>query len=266
MEDKENAKINIHFHTMNELVRDAVKYEDFRQKRNLHVQNFRARKKKAEEQAKNARVLRPIPRQTHDDNIVSHVLEEISTLSIAERKVAVQSKFRTIALYDINKSHTSYIIQMEHNNRSIDWLKVVKPSVDKKGFGLFAMQNISQYKLVTLYLGDLFTTEHEKNQAVGHEKYTLLSHVTHSDKKGWSQNKKKAMYVVPKLKKKTWKDKVDEIYIGGHLVNQFQGTHKKTANVAFSYYFQIYSVQNIKAGDELLINYNNRNNIGNLKK
>ena len=169
MEDKENAKINIHFHTMTDLVSQAAKYEDFRKKRNLHTQNCRARKKKAEEQAKNARVLRPIPRQMHDDIIVSHVLEEISTLSIAKRKVAVQSKFRTVALYDINKSHTSYIIQMEHNNRSIDWLKVVKPSVDKKGFGLFAMQNISQYKLVTLYLGDLFTTEHEKNQAVGHE-------------------------------------------------------------------------------------------------
>ena len=72
------------------------------------------------------------------------------------------------------------------------------------------------------------------------------------------------MYVVPKLKKKTWKDNVDEIYIGGHLINEFQNTHKKTANVAFSYYFQIYSVQKIKAGDELLINYNKRKRIGNL--
>ena len=93
-----------------------------------------------------------------------------------------------------------------------------------------------------------------------------MSHVTYSEYRGWSQNKKKAMYVVPKLKKKTWKDNVDEIYNGGHLINEFQNTHKKTANVAFSYYFQIYSVQAIKAGDELLINYNKRRNIGNLKK
>ena len=132
---------------------------------------------------------------------------------------------------------------MEHNNTYIDWLRVSKPSVDKNGFGLFiAMQNISPYKLVTLYLGDIFTTEHEKNKAVGNETYTLLSHVTYSEYRGWSQNKKKAMYVVPKLKKKTWKNNVDEIYIGGHLVNEFQGMHKKTPNVAFSYYFQIYSV------------------------
>ena len=144
----------------------------------------------------------------------------------------------------------SYIIQMQHNNRSIDWLKVVKR------FGLFAMQDISENKLITLYLGDLFTTEHEKNKVVGNEKYTLMSHVTYSKYKGWSQNKKKAMYVVPKLKKKTWKDNVDEIYIRGHLINEFQNTHKKTANVAFCYFIHINSMQEIKAGDELLVNYN----------
>ena len=138
--------------------------------------------------------------------------------------------------------------------------------MDKNGFGLFAMQDISQYKLVALYLGDVFTTEREKNKAVGNKTYTLLSHVTYSEYRGWSQNKKKAMYVVPKLKKKTWKNNVDEIYIGGHLVNEFQGMHKKTPNVAFSYFFQIYTTKNIKAGDELLINYGKKYNIGNLKK
>ena len=138
----------------------------------------------AEEAEKNARVLRPIPRQIHQDIIVSHVLEEISKLSIAERKLVVQSKFRTMTLYDINKCDTSYIIQMEHNNTYIDWLRVSKPSVDKNGFGLFAMQNISPYKLVTLYLGDLFTTEHEKNKAIGNEKYMLMSHVTYNEYNG----------------------------------------------------------------------------------
>lgn len=266
MEEKENAMMNIHVHTVNDLVLKAGKYENIRTKRNLATQNWRARKKKTEETAKNARILRAVPRQIHQDILVSQVLEEISKLSIDERKSAVQSKFRTMTKYDINKTDTSYIIQMEHNGTYIDWLRVAKPSVDKNGFGLFAMQDISPYKLVTLYLGDVFTTEREKNKAAGNETYTLLSHVTYSDYRGWSPNKKKSMYVVPKLKKKTWKDNVDEIYIGGHLVNEFQGTHKKSANVAFSYYFQIYSVQAIKAGDELLINYNKRRNIGNLKK
>ena len=64
------------------------------------------------------------------------------------------------------------------------------------------------------------------------------------------------MYVVPKLKRNTWEDNVDEMYIGGHLIND-QNTHKKSANVAFSYFFQIYSVQEIITGDELLVNYNN---------
>ena len=66
------------------------------------------------------------------------------------------------------------------------------------------------------------------------------------------------MYVVPKLKRKKWKPNVDEMYIGGHLINDFHGTHKKSANVAFSYFFQIYSIKDIKAGDELLVNYNHR--------
>ena len=94
----------------------------------------------------------------------------------------------------------------------------------------------------------------------------MLSHVTCSEYKGWSQNKKRSMYVIPKLKNKTWKDNMDEIYIGGHLVNVFQGTHKKTPNVAFSYFFQIYTTKNVKAGEELLINYGKKYNIGNLRK
>ena len=89
MEEKENAMMNIHVHTVNNLVLKAGKHEDFRKKRNLATQNCRARKKKAEEEAKNARILRPVPRQIHDDMIVSHVLEEICKLSIAERKLAV---------------------------------------------------------------------------------------------------------------------------------------------------------------------------------
>ena len=95
---------------------------------------------------------------------------------------------------------------MNHNTQWIDWLKVKKPSVDAKGFGLFAMQDISQYKVITLYLGDLFTTEDEKNNAIGSAKYTLMSHATYNKYNGWNENKKKVMYVVPKLKRKTWKN------------------------------------------------------------
>ena len=258
--------INIHVHHFNKLLQKEAKLEEQRKRRNLNTQNCRARKKKAEEAEKNAMVLRTNPRQNHQDHLVSSVLEDISKLSIDERKVAVQSKFRTISLYDIHKKDTFYIIQMEHNGNYIDWLKVAKPSVDKKGFGLFAMTDISEYKLVTLYLGDVFTTEREKNKAIGSDIYTLLSHVTYNDTRGWKLNKKKSMYVVPKMKKKTWRDNVDEIYIGGHLVNSFQGTHKKSANVGFSYFFQIYTTQNVKAGDELLVNYGTKFHFGNLGK
>ena len=266
MENKENAKINIHVHHFMEFLEMKAKVEEQRKRWNRNTRNCRARKKKAKEAEKNAVVLRSNPRQNHQDHLVSNVLEEISKLSIEKRKVAVQSKFRTMSMYDIHKKDTSYLIQMEHNGNYIDWLKVAKPSVDKKGFGLFAMMDISEYKLVTLYLGDVFTTEHEKNKAIGNDHYTLLSHVVYNDTKGWKRNKKKSMYVVPKMKKKTWKDKVDEIYIGGHLVNTYKGTYKKSANVGFSFFFQIYTTQNVKAGDELLVNYGSKFNLGTLGK
>ena len=266
MEIEENAKMWIHAHHFRELIQLQAKLEKERIQRNINTQNCRKRKKEAEEAQKNAVVLRTNPRQNHQDHLVSNVLEEISKLSIEERKVAVQQKFRTMSMYDIKKKDTFYIIQMEHNGFHIDWLKVAKPSVDKKGFGVFAMTDISEYKLVSLYLGDVFTTECEKNKAIGSDIYTLLSHVIYNDTRGWKLNKKKSMYVVPKMKKKTWKDNVDEIYIGGHLVNSFKGTHKKSANVGFSYFFQIYTTQNIKAGDELLVNYGTKYQFGNLEK
>ena len=266
MENKENAKVNIHVHHFIEFIQMKAKLEQQRIQRNLNTQNCRKRKKEAKEAEKNAVVLRTNPRQNHQDHLVSNVLEEISKLSIEKRKVAVQQKFRTMSMYDIKKKDTFYLIQMEHNGFHIDWLKVANPSVDKKGFGVFAMMDISEYKLVSLYLGDVFTTECEKNKAIGNDYYTLLSHVMHNDTRGWKRNKKKSMYVVPKMKKKTWKDKVDEIYIGGHLVNSFKGTHKKSANVGFSYFFQIYTTQNVKAGDELLVNYGSKYDFGNLGK
>ena len=128
----------------------------------MQLRNVDQRKKTLQE-AKNNRVLRPIPRLNHYDMIVSHELEEISKVSTTDKKIAVQSKFRTILLYGRKRGELSYIIQMKHSTQLIDWLKVKKPSIDAKGFGLFAMQDISQHKLITFYLGDLFTTEDEKN-------------------------------------------------------------------------------------------------------
>ena len=85
-----------------------------------------------------------------------------------------------------------------------------------------------------------------------------MLHVTYNEYNGWNENKKKVMYVVPNLEREKWKDNVDEMYIGGHLINDYHNTSKKSANVAFSYFFQIYSIQEFKTGDELLVNYNNR--------
>ena len=40
-----------------------------------------------------------------------------------------------------------------------------------------------------------------------------MSHVTYNKYNGWKENKKKVMYVVPKLKREKWKDNVDEMCI-----------------------------------------------------
>ena len=95
----------------------------------------------------------------------------------------------------------------------------------------------------------------KKNNANGSATYTLMSNASYNNHNGWKENKKKVMYVVPKLNGQKWKDNVDKMYIGSHLINDFHGTYKKSANVDFSYFFQVYSVQSIKAGDELLANY-----------
>ena len=80
---------------------------------------------------------------------------------------------------------------MHHNNHWIDWLKGEKPSVDAKGFNLFAMQDISEHKLITLYLGDISTTEKGKNNAIGNANYTLMSNITHNDNNDWKKIKRR---------------------------------------------------------------------------
>ena len=81
------------------------------------------------------------------------------------------------------------------------------------------MQYISENKPITLYLGDIFTTEHEKkNNVVDNEKYTLMQHVIYNKYNDWNENKKMVRYVVPKLKRNTWEDNVDEMYITGYLI------------------------------------------------
>ena len=245
----------------------AAKYDKNRKLNNGYVKNNREKKQKLLEEENNKPVLRHIPTVNHVDVVVGDELERISKLGINERIIEVDTKFRTIQKY---KMKDTYIIQMRHNKHWIDWLKVVKPSVDEKGYGLFAMQDISSYKLVTLYLGDFFTEKEEEDwkKTKGQEKYTLESNVTYDDRYGWKTNKKRKMYVVPKMKRNKWKPVVDDMYIGGHLINDFHHTHRKSANVAFSYFFQIYSIKEIKAGDELLVNYHIRakQSLGELSK
>ena len=62
--------------------------------------------------------------------------------------------------------------------------------------------------------------------------------------------------MTPEIKGKKWVGNVDKVYLGGHLINTFDRVNKKSANVAFDYYFGVYSLKPIKRGDELLVLYN----------
>ena len=83
--------------------------------------------------------------------------------------------------------------------------------------------------------------------------YTLCSEVSFNTK--WVSNKAKRMFISPGLKGKKWTPGKDEMYLAGHLINSIDGTGKYS-NAAFGKAFQIYSLKQIKKGDELLLNYN----------
>ena len=133
---------------------------------------------------------------------------------------------------------------------------VKKPSADQYGFGLFAMQDIEPNKIITLYLGEQYHSVEEKDKSKVGDTYTLLSHVTFDDRNSWNKNKKRKMFVAPHLKDNKWQGNVDEIYIGAHLINEFQNSKKKSANAIIGDFFEISSVQKIKRGEEILVNYN----------
>ena len=73
--------------------------------------------------------------------------------------------------------------------------------------------------------------------------------------RNWVEKKTKRMYISPDLKNKKWTPGKDEMYLVDHLINSIDGT-RKYSNVAFGEGFQIYSLKQIKKGDELLLNYN----------
>ena len=64
------------------------------------------------------------------------------------------------------------------------------------------MHDIEEIRFITLYLGEQCNTKEEKKHANINKNYTLMSHVGYEDDKGWKENKKKVMYVVPKLSNK----------------------------------------------------------------
>lgn len=73
-----------------------------------------------------------------------------------------------------------------------------------------------------------------------------MSHVGYEDDKGWKENKKKVMYVVPKLSNKKQNGDVDKMYSGCHLIKDNHGMHKKFANVTFGYFLKFIAFRKSK--------------------
>ena len=74
-------------------------------------------------------------------------------------------------------------------------------------------------------MGNQYNNVEEKEKAQVNDAYTIGCNVVH-DGKQWKKNKRKEVFVTPELKKNKWVGDVDEMYIGAHLVNEFQGTEK----------------------------------------
>ena len=49
---------------------------------------------------------------------------------------------------------------------------------------------------------------------------------------------------------------MDETYIGVHLINEYHDSHKISANAIIGDFFEINSVQKIKCGEKIVMNYN----------
>ena len=115
---------------------------------------YRARKKICS--TKNMPSLRSNPRQIHYDTLVSNKLEEIMDYNTADRVESVKNCFRTVMPYNSKVGKGPYIIQFFYNNCWFDWLEVRKPSLDPKGYGLFALQDIKAQHRISLYLGEQY--------------------------------------------------------------------------------------------------------------
>ena len=185
-------------------------------------------------------------------NVISSKLDKLIPMNTQNRMEEVEAMFQTITIYPSN-SEGPFIIQCLHEGAYINWLEVKKGGVDPEGYGVFALQDIEQNMIITLYLGDVYNGTSEYHKSSKGDEYTLCSDVSHNS--NWTKKKGSKTYVSPNLHNKRWTPVIDKIYLAAHLINSTDGTGKYS-NVAFGESFQIYSLKHIKKGTELLLNYN----------
>ena len=218
---------------------------------------YRARKKQLS--TKPMPSLRSNPRQIHYDTLVSNELEKIMDYNMADRVESVKKCFRTVMPYDSKVGKGPYIIQFFYNNCWFDWLEVRKPSLDPDGYGLFAMQDIQAQKRISLYLGIQYDDEDSMEKGTIDDTYVFQTFIKHDPRAGiWRRTRKNPIYVAPKTKTKKWTGGVDDMYLGAHLINTNKGPKRKRYNVATGNFLEIYSLKDIKRGEELIMNYHRK--------
>ena len=183
------------------------------------------------------------------DHIIDAFLREnVIKSEIENRSEIMNERIRSITPYSCNKkkkkSDIVIIISFKCNENWIDWLEVKREGSDPDGFGLFALKNIREGMMFSVYDGIK-----KDVKPVGHQYAVQYNLKKESEPK----------YLLVDVSGKTgkWIPFKDEIYCGGHMINNAQQQNdRKKPNAWLDDELGITAKRDIKAGEEILINYN----------
>ena len=219
------------------------------------------RKRKYREKVKNKQIedekklkqpsanTRTAPKITMIDHIIDDFLREnVIKSKIENRSEIMNERIRSVIPYSCKKKKGKFdnviIISFKYNDNWIDWLEVKREGSDPDGFGLFACQYIREGMMFSVYDGIK-----KDVKPVGHQYAVQYNLKKESEPK----------YLLVDVSGKTgkWIPCKDEIYCGGHMINNAQQNNdRKPPNAWLDNELGITAKRDIKAGEEILINYN----------
>ena len=203
-------------------------------------------KKKIKQPSANTRTA---PKITMIDHIIDDFLREnVIKSKIENRSEIMNERIRSVIPYSCKKKKGKFdnviIISFKYNDNWIDWLEVKREGSDPDGFGLFACQYIREGMMFSVYDGIK-----KDVKPVGHQYAVQYNLKKESEPK----------YLLVDVSGKTgkWIPCKDEIYCGGHMINNAQQNNdRKSPNAWLDNELGITAKRDIKAGEEILMNYN----------